>query len=36
MIGQGSYSKVYRVRRKEDNEVYALKKVQIDKLSKKE
>ena len=36
MLGQGSYSKVYKVLRIEDNKLYALKKVQIDKLNKKE
>lgn len=36
LLGQGSYSKVYKVLRNEDNKHYALKKVQIDKLNKKE
>jgi serine/threonine protein kinase len=36
MLGQGSYSKVYKVLRSEDQKTYALKKVQIDKLNKKE
>jgi len=35
-IGEGAYSTVYTVRRIEDNKIYALKKVKIKKLSKKE
>ena len=35
-LGDGTYSEVYKVRRKEDNKIYALKKVQLQKLSKKE
>ena len=36
MIGDGAYSTVYRVRRLEDGEIYALKKVKLIKLSEKE
>ena len=35
-LGEGTYSEVYKVRRKEDNNIYALKKVKLQKLSKKE
>jgi len=35
-IGDGAYSSVYKVRRAEDNEVYALKKVKMLNLSDKE
>ena len=35
-IGEGAYSTVYTVKRLEDGEIYALKKVKIKKLSKKE
>ena len=35
-IGDGAYSSVYKVRRAEDNEVYALKKVKMLNLSEKE
>ena len=35
-IGEGAYSTVYTVRRKEDNQLYALKKVKIQNLSLKE
>ena len=35
-IGEGAYSTVYTVRRIEDNQLYALKKVKIKQLSKKE
>ena len=35
-IGEGAYSIVYTVKRKEDGKIYALKKVKIKKLSKKE
>jgi NIMA (never in mitosis gene a)-related kinase 1/4/5 len=35
-IGEGAYSKVYKVRRVSDNETYALKKVTIKKLKTKE
>ena len=35
-IGDGAYSSVYKVRRQEDNEVYALKKVKMLNLSEKE
>ena len=35
-IGDGAYSSVYKVRRAEDNDVYALKKVKMLNLSEKE
>jgi len=35
-LGDGAYSSVYKVRRAEDNEVYALKKVKMLNLSDKE
>ena len=35
-IGEGAYSTVYTVKRLEDDEIYALKKVKINKLNKKE
>ena len=35
-LGDGSYSVVYKVKRKADNNIYALKKVNLQKLSKKE
>jgi NIMA (never in mitosis gene a)-related kinase len=35
-IGEGAYSSVYHVRRFEDNQTYALKKVKMVKLSEKE
>ena len=35
-LGSGSFSEVYQVRRKSDKELYAMKKVKLDKLSKKE
>lgn len=35
-IGEGTYSQVYRVRRKLDGQVYALKKVKILALTEKE
>ena len=34
--GDGAYSNVFRVRRYEDNQMYALKKVKLDHLSEKE
>lgn len=36
MVGDGAYSSVYKVRRQEDNDVYALKKVKMLNLSDKE
>ena len=36
ITGDGAYSNVYRVRRYEDSQVYALKKVKLDNLSEKE
>ena len=35
-LGDGAYSIVYKVRRKEDNKIYALKKVKLQNLSEKE
>ena len=35
-IGEGAYSSVYTVRRKTDNQLYALKKVRMKSLSPKE
>ena len=35
-LGDGAYSVVYKVRRKEDSKVYALKKVRLQNLSEKE
>ena len=35
-IGDGAYSNVFKVRRLEDNQMYALKKVKLDHLSDKE
>ena len=35
-LGDGAYSSVYKVRRTEDNDVYALKKVKMLNLSDKE
>ena len=35
-IGKGSFAKVYKVRRKVDNQIYALKKVNLSKMKKKE
>lgn len=35
-IGEGTYSTVYKVQRRSDGKVYALKKVKITQLSKKE
>ena len=35
-LGDGAYSSVYKVRRQEDNDTYALKKVKMLNLSEKE
>jgi len=35
-LGEGAYSSVYMVKRVADGEVYALKKVKMEKLSDKE
>ena len=35
-IGQGAFSKVFKVRRKADNNIYALKKVKLKNLKEKE
>ena len=34
-LGRGSYGTVYKVKRYEDNKIYALKKVYMPSLSKK-
>ncbi len=36
LTGEGSFSEVYRVRRKSDGAIYAMKKVKMGKLSSKE
>ena len=36
ILGKGSYSWVYKVRRKDNKQFYALKKVQMSTLSEKE
>lgn len=35
-IGKGSFAKVYKVRRKVDQQIYALKKVNLGKMKVKE
>ena len=35
-LGEGAYSSVYKVKRKSDKQIYALKKVRMLNLSKKE
>ena len=35
-LGDGSYSTVYKVKRKIDNQIYALKKVKLINLTEKE
>ena len=35
-LGEGSYSTVYKVKRKEDDKIYALKKVKLLNLNEKE
>lgn len=35
-LGDGAYSEVYKVKRKSDMQIYALKKVKMGKLSVKE
>ncbi len=35
-LGKGSYSNVYKVKRKTDGKFYAMKKVKLPKLSRKE
>lgn len=35
-IGDGSFSQVFKVKRYSDNQIYALKKVKMNKLSSKE
>ena len=35
-LGKGSFASVYKVMRKADNKVYALKRVKIGKMSKRE
>ena len=36
LLGSGSFSNVYKVRRKTDGKMYAMKKVKLPKLSRKE
>ena len=36
LLGDGAYSSVYQVKRLANNEIYALKKVKMGKLSDKE
>lgn len=36
LLGDGAYSTVYKVKRKSDGKIYALKKVKVGKLSEKE
>lgn len=36
LLGDGSYSSVYKVKRIEDGQIYALKKVKIQNLSDRE
>ena len=36
LLGDGAYSNVYKVKRLEDDQIYALKKVKLDHLSEKE
>ena len=35
ILGKGSFGSVYLVRRRQDNKIYALKTVILEKLSKK-
>ena len=35
-LGEGSFSSVYKVKRKSDNEYYAMKKVNLNSLNEKE
>lgn len=35
-LGEGTYSTVYKVQRRSDGKVYALKKVKMNQLTKKE
>ncbi len=36
LIGEGTFSKVFKILRKSDNQIYALKKIQISALKLKE
>ena len=36
LIGDGAYSNVFKVKRKEDDSIYALKKVKLQNLTAKE
>lgn len=35
-LGDGSYSQVYQAKRKQDQQLYALKKIKLNRLSQKE
>ena len=35
-LGDGAYSVVYKVKRKQDNKIYALKKIKLKDLSDKD
>jgi|TARA_B110000285_G_C14541952_1_gene345392 NIMA (never in mitosis gene a)-related kinase 1/4/5 len=35
-VGEGAYSDVFKVRRKNDGQIYALKKVKLNNLNNKE
>ncbi len=35
-IGEGTYSTVYKVRRLADDQIYALKKIKLDNMGKKD
>ena len=35
-LGDGAYSVVYKVKRKQDSQIYALKKVKLQNLNEKE
>ena len=35
-VGKGSFASVYKVMRKSDNKIYAMKRVKIGKMGKKE
>ena len=35
-LGEGAFGSVYKIKRKENNRIYAMKKVKLQKLSAKE